>query len=469
MKQNPISRSLIALFLLGVVWSCSKTVDSVVIPTKNTEKAILTFAFSDMSPAVDASISGTAISASVPFNVVVTALVPTITLSDGRATVSPASGVAQNFTNPITYTVTAQDGTTQKYTVTVIKGAIPPNNGTIFVANIAGDFFALDAISGIKKWQVKLPSSTSATPTVSKGIVYISCDNNKIYAFDVITGIKKWEFTHGSYGNYDDFSAPTVVNGIIYLVGRNKVFALDAVSGVKKWEFAGDSPVWRTSPTVVSGVLYVINDTDGAYALNAVTGTLIWKQKNVISQTSPAVVNGVIYTSDVDNVVAINLKDGSIKWKYLADAQFYNSAPTVANGIVYIGDSYEGIMYAIDAVTGKKKFEIVTDADIQSSPMVVSGVLYFGSYDEKLYAYNATTGIKKWEARPVSGKAVESSPIVANSTVFITVNNFVLAYDSGTGKEKWKFDSKNDFHTASPCFLDINGTIYYAGISGDVH
>ena len=101
MKQNPISRSLIALFLLGVVWSCSKTVDSVITPAKNTEKTILTFAFSEMSPVVDATISGTTISASVPFNAVVTALVPTITLSDGRATVSPASGVAQNFANPV--------------------------------------------------------------------------------------------------------------------------------------------------------------------------------------------------------------------------------------------------------------------------------------------------------------------------------------------------------------------------------
>ena len=44
MKQNPISRSLIALdILLGVVWSCKKEDP---ISTKSTEKAISTFAFS---------------------------------------------------------------------------------------------------------------------------------------------------------------------------------------------------------------------------------------------------------------------------------------------------------------------------------------------------------------------------------------------------------------------------------------
>ena len=48
-------------------------------------------------------------------------LVPTIAISD-YATIAPASGVAQDFTGPVTYTVTAEDGTTTKeWTVNVSK------------------------------------------------------------------------------------------------------------------------------------------------------------------------------------------------------------------------------------------------------------------------------------------------------------------------------------------------------------
>jgi len=54
----------------------------------------------------------------IPMGTVITALVPNITMSE-KATVSPASGVAQDFTNPVIYTVTAEDGTTATYTVTV--------------------------------------------------------------------------------------------------------------------------------------------------------------------------------------------------------------------------------------------------------------------------------------------------------------------------------------------------------------
>lgn len=55
----------------------------------------------------------------VPASVDITSLVPTITYST-NATVSPASGVAQDFTNPVTYTVT-NNSAESTYTVTVIS------------------------------------------------------------------------------------------------------------------------------------------------------------------------------------------------------------------------------------------------------------------------------------------------------------------------------------------------------------
>jgi hypothetical protein len=59
-----------------------------------------------------------------------TNLVPTITISES-ATISPLSGIAQDFTSPVTYTVTAEDGNTAVYTVTVINSIISFSyNGT---------------------------------------------------------------------------------------------------------------------------------------------------------------------------------------------------------------------------------------------------------------------------------------------------------------------------------------------------
>ena len=54
----------------------------------------------------------------VPYGTNVKNLVPDVVISTG-ATLSPASGIAQDFTNPAVYTVTAQDGSVQSYKVTV--------------------------------------------------------------------------------------------------------------------------------------------------------------------------------------------------------------------------------------------------------------------------------------------------------------------------------------------------------------
>jgi serine/threonine-protein kinase len=44
-------------------------------------------------------------------------------------------------------------------------------------------------------------------------------------------------------------------------------------------------------------------------------------------------------------------------------------------------------------------------------------VLYFGSYDQRVYALNAKTGAKLWSY--ATGNLVESSPVVVNGMVYV--------------------------------------------------
>jgi hypothetical protein len=65
-------------------------------------------------------INGADITVEIPASDVdIADLTPTIENS-AKASVSPASGVARDFTNPVTYTVTAADGSTKVYTAKVV-------------------------------------------------------------------------------------------------------------------------------------------------------------------------------------------------------------------------------------------------------------------------------------------------------------------------------------------------------------
>jgi trimeric autotransporter adhesin len=82
---------------------------------------------------VTATITGTAIAAVVPAGTNVTALIATfastgtgVAVPTGTASTAQASGVTPNdFTAPVTYRVTLQDGSTQDYTVTVTLASAP--------------------------------------------------------------------------------------------------------------------------------------------------------------------------------------------------------------------------------------------------------------------------------------------------------------------------------------------------------
>lgn len=107
---------------------------------QSSEKRITKFAFTSLN--VEATIleSTKIIKATVPMGTNVTALEPWIVVSS-MASVSPASGVVQNFSRAVTYTVTAEDGSTASYIVSVSVGdtqscnitvsANPSNGGTV--------------------------------------------------------------------------------------------------------------------------------------------------------------------------------------------------------------------------------------------------------------------------------------------------------------------------------------------------
>jgi len=87
---------------------------------------ILTFTFPTYGAA---TISGTNISLTVPLATPITALAPTYTVSPNSIG-APVSGTSRNFSNPQTYTITAQDLSTKTYTVTVtpLAAPVPPTN-----------------------------------------------------------------------------------------------------------------------------------------------------------------------------------------------------------------------------------------------------------------------------------------------------------------------------------------------------
>ncbi len=108
-----------------------------IVHDDDNEKSILSFTIDDVDGVINEATKMVVVT--MPEGTDVFQLVPTIEVSEG-ATVNPASGEAQDFTNPVTYTVTAKNSTTAAYTVTVIVegGQIEPTGKTVLIKDFTG-------------------------------------------------------------------------------------------------------------------------------------------------------------------------------------------------------------------------------------------------------------------------------------------------------------------------------------------
>lgn len=117
---NPVNYTVTAENATTQVWTVTVT-NSLIA---SDEKDILAFTLPNQDGETIIDEANHTITINFDWQPTIINIAPEITISR-YATISPANGVIQNYTNPISYTVTAEDGTTQVWTVTVIKEATP--------------------------------------------------------------------------------------------------------------------------------------------------------------------------------------------------------------------------------------------------------------------------------------------------------------------------------------------------------
>jgi outer membrane protein assembly factor BamB len=257
-------------------------------------------------------------------------------------------------------------------------------------------------------------------------------------------------------------ASPVLLNGVVYFgTEGGEFYALDARGGLLLWEITLGGDEVFPAPAVLDGIVYVSSE-DGLLALDAATGTTLWKD-DIGGIDSPTVVDGVVYVASGDNTVyAVNANTGSLLWKF-ATGSFLNSSPAVANGVVYVGSADYNV-YALNASDGSKLWNYTTGNEIQASPAVANGVVYISSGDRNLYALNAKTGSKMWSYGPADDWAVgDSAPAVWNGIVYAGGNNGMVALAANTGELLWSFTTGSG--ASSPAVA--NGVVYFgSGYSG---
>ena len=151
------------------------------------------------------------------------------------------------------------------------------------------------------------------------------------------------------------------------------------------------------------------------------------------------------------------------------------TSPIVVNGIMYVTTSFNHV-YALDARTGAQLWHFKHNmgpittyccGPNNRGVAVYGDMVYMGTLDAKLVALNAKTGKLVWEtelADPELGYSETMAPTVVNGKVLIGTNGgeygirgFVKALDWKTGAEIWTFHTTPEDSTGVWATHDATG------------
>ena len=155
-----------------------------------------------------------------------------------------------------------------------------------------------------------------------------------------------------------------------------------------------------------------------------------------------------------------NVKKLHVAWIFQTDVkESLETSPIVVDGVMFVTTSFSHV-YALDAKTGQQlwhynhKMGPVTTyccGPNNRGVQVLGDLVYLATLDSKLVALNAKTGDVVWKtdiADPELGYSETMAPTVVKGKVLIGTNGgeygirgFVRAYDAKTGKLLWNFDT----------------------------
>ncbi len=213
------------------------------------------------------------------------------------------------------------------------------------------------------------------------------------------------------------------------------------------------------------------NDASGARAVpdeNVITRTSaktlgrawVYRAPGAV-QSGVSVSGGLAYVQGAGLLYALDATTGAKKWSRTTDNANEFSTPAVSGTTVVVGSSDGGI-YAFNALTGDPRWRATMTAGSYASATISGGVVYIASYLGTVYAYDLLTGAVRWSA--TLGGNVVSSPAVDDGLVFIgCYDGKLYALDAATGAVQWTYTTSGVVE-APPTV--VNGTVYVGNDAG---
>jgi outer membrane protein assembly factor BamB len=215
---------------------------------------------------------------------------------------------------------------------------------------------------------------------VADGQVYVVGAYSILYALDATTGDVRWTYNPFDPYNFGDTS-PAVANGLVYVAAytpkpreqvEGSVTAVDASTGQQRFVIGFYEEI-RTTPAVGEGVLTFPSFYHRhLYAADATSGAVWWARwmRRTWILPTPTVANGVVYEGDTRRLWALDARTGAV----IRKNWFGAGECVVANGVIYVSGT-DGYIHALSEMNLREVWRTAGGGSL----VVANGMLYDGS------------------------------------------------------------------------------------------
>jgi len=344
----------------------------------------------------------------------------------------------------------------------------------VYVGSFDKNIYCLNASDGSKIWNFTTGNFVRSSPAVVNNKVYSGADDGFVYCLDAGTGEQLWKTAvpgsvlHIITGTTVEYrSSPTVVSGKVYVGSLDgKIYCLNANSGAVLWTKQTTGAILST-PTFIAGDGLYFASVDGfVYKLNPDNGDILWNQstpigKNIQMMGTPAIGDGKVFIpsgaatlapAGIGQFYCLNATTGGFVWKVNELPGSGSMEPIWSmiylNGRVYTGDFFS--FTCINATGGNKIWSTFLTREHYGTPAYSDGKFYVPSDSFGIYIVNATSGDKSAYIG-VDGQ-VWSSPAIYGNKLYFGANDWnVYCFEqSSAGTTYYNIPAPSPIATPTP-------------------
>jgi outer membrane protein assembly factor BamB len=318
----------------------------------------------------------------------------------------PAVGGRAIFTASKDGTITATDKVTgsqlwkQTLPASLSAGAAA-NDGMVFVGSREGKVYALRESDGLPMWNVQVASEVLAPPAAAKGTVLVKTIDGQLTALDAKNGRALWHFQQTEPALIlRGGSAPQVTHeDVIAGFANGNLAKLSLNEGSLQWQETvavptGSFAIQRmvdidADPVVYNNRVYVATYQGRITALELGTGKTIWTH-DISSFTGLSVDGQRVYVSDASsNLWAFDADTGTVDWRQTQLVARNITGPANIANYVVVADQ-EGYVHWMNKQDGHfVARNNVNRYGIIATPVVNNEILYVLTTDGHLAAYTS--------------------------------------------------------------------------------